>query len=289
MNRLALGTAQFGLSYGIANQSGQITRSVARGMLQLAAANGIDTLDTAIAYGESETCLGELGSQGFKLVTKLPSMPDGCADVIDWVQEQIAASLSRLCVHAVYGLLLHRPQQLLELGGEALYQTLQELKKTGQVQKVGVSIYAPSELEALIPRYRFDLVQAPFNVVDRRLHTSGWLQRLKDEGIEIHTRSAFLQGLLLMPQASIPAKFVPWSDLWSTWHQWLAGHDVSAVQACLAYPLSFPEIDRVVVGADSVSQLTQIISAANSPIHVDFPVLQCEEETLINPSNWQKL
>ena len=289
MNRLALGTAQFGLPYGIANQDGQVTSAVAKAMLQLAADYGIDTLDTAIAYGESETCLGEVGTQGFKLVTKLPAVPGGCVDVSDWVQEQVAASLSRLGANAMYGLLLHRPQQLLESGGEALYQTLQELKKTGQVQKIGVSVYAPSELEALISRYRFDLVQAPFNLVDRRLHTSGWLQRLRDDGIEIHTRSAFLQGLLLMPQATIPAKFAPWSDLWNTWHQWLAGHDVSAVQACLAYPLSFLVIDRVVVGADSASQLAQIISAANSPSHVDFPVLQCEEETLINPANWQKL
>ena len=289
MNRLALGTAQFGLPYGIANQDGQVTPTVAKAMLQLAVDCGIDTLDTAIAYGESETCLGEVGTQGFKLVTKLPAVPGGCVDVSDWVQEQVAASLSRLGVNAVYGLLLHRPQQLLESGGEALYQTLQELKKTGQVQKIGVSVYAPSELETLISRYRFDLVQAPFNLVDRRLHTSGWLQRLKDDGIEIHTRSAFLQGLLLMPQATIPAKFAPWSDLWNKWHQWLAGHHVSAVQACLAYPLSFPEIDRFVVGADNASQLAQIISAANSPSHVDFPVLQCEEETLINPANWQKL
>ena len=287
--RLALGTAQFGLPYGIANKSGQITRSAARAMLQLAAANGIDTLDTAAAYGESETCLGEEGTQGFKLVTKLPPVPDGCADVSDWVQEQIAASLTRLGVYAAYGLLLHRPQQLLESGGETLYQTLQELKETGQVQKVGVSVYAPGELEALIPRYRFDLVQAPFNLLDRRFHTSGWMQRLKDDGIEIHTRSAFLQGLLLMPQATIPAKFAPWSDLWYTWHQWLAGHHVSAVQACLSYTLSFPEIDRVVVGADSASQLAQIISAANSQTQFDFPVLQCEEEALINPANWQKL
>src|SRR3990172_7552207 len=113
MNRLALGTAQFGLPYGIANQGGQVKRSAAKAMLQLAAANGIDILDTAISYGESETYLGEAGTQGFKLVTKLSAVPNGCADVSGWVQEQLVASLSRLGVSAVYGLLLHCPQQLL--------------------------------------------------------------------------------------------------------------------------------------------------------------------------------
>lgn len=287
--RLALGTAQFGLPYGIANQTGQVTRSVAKAMLQLATANGIDTLDTAIAYGESESCLGEMGVQGFKLVTKLPAVPEGCANVSGWVQEQVAASLARLGVSVVYGLLLHRPQQLLESDGKTLYQTLQGLKKIGQVQKIGVSVYAPSELMALTTQYHFDLVQAPFNLVDRRLHTSGWLQRLKHEGVEIHTRSAFLQGLLLMPQPAIPPRFAPWAELWAKWHNWLTRHSVTAVQACLAYPLSFTEIDRVVVGADSVSQLEQIITAATSIVPVDFPDLYCDAENLINPARWPQL
>jgi aryl-alcohol dehydrogenase-like predicted oxidoreductase len=289
MNRLALGTVQFGLPYGIANQDGKVTRTEAKAMLQLAATNGIDMLDTAIDYGESETCLGEVGTQGFKLVTKLPAVPDGCAGVRGWVQDQVGASLARLGVSTVYGLLLHRPEQLLGASGKALYQTLQVLKETGLVQKVGVSVYAPSELEALISQYHFDLVQAPFNLMDRRLHTTGWLQRLKYEGVEVHTRSVFLQGLLLMPQSAIPPKFAPWSDLWGKWHEWLSGHNISAVQACLAIPLSVPEIDRVVVGADNVSQLEQIINVTQAVMPCDLPDLHCEDENLINPARWSRL
>ncbi|MBI5437576.1 MAG: aldo/keto reductase [Nitrosomonadales bacterium] len=289
MSRIALGTAQFGLPYGIANQGGQITRSVAKAMLQLATANGIDTLDTAIAYGESEACLGEAGVQGFKLVTKLSAVPDGCADVNGWIREQVAASLMRLGVTAVYGLLLHRPAQLLGVDGRALYQSLKHLKEAGLVQKIGVSIYAPNELEVLAQQFQFDLVQAPFSLIDRRLHTSGWLQRLNDNGVEIHTRSAFLQGLLLMPQAGIPGKFAPWAELWGKWHDWLVQHAASAVQACLAFPLSFPEIERVIVGADSVSQLEQIISASADDVSVGFPDLHCEDENLINPVCWPQL
>ena len=205
--KLALGTVQFGLPYGIANQAGQASRSEAKLMLQLASASGIDTLDTAIAYGSSETCLGEAGVQGFKVVTKLPVVPDDCGDVSAWIQQQVNLSLLRLGVTAVYGLLLHRPDQLLGANGAKIYQALQALKDKGQVQKVGISIYAPSELEALIPRFPFDLVQAPFNLVDRRFYSTGWMQRLKDNDVEVHTRSAFLQGLLLMNQSDIPSKF----------------------------------------------------------------------------------
>jgi aryl-alcohol dehydrogenase-like predicted oxidoreductase len=289
MSRLALGTVQFGQSYGIANQKGQVSRASAREILQLASDRGIDLLDTAIAYGESEACLGEAGVNAFRVVTKLPAVPEGCSDVARWVREQFGASLQRLGVRAVYGLLLHRPVQLLEPVGAELYRALMALKDAGTVGKVGVSVYSPDELAALIPRYRIDLVQAPFNLIDQRLKASGWLMRLKQNDIEVHTRSAFLQGLLLMSQSAIPSKFSPWADIWSEWHQWLASQAVSAVQACLACPLSCPEIDRVVVGVDGVEHLAKIIDAANGAVDVMPPDLACNDENLINPSNWPKL
>ncbi len=286
MSRLALGTVQFGLSYGVANQVGQVSRGAAKAMLDLAAAHGVDTLDTAIAYGDSEACLGEAGTAGFRVISKLPALPEGCTAVDAWVQEQIAMSLARLGAGSMYGLLLHRPEQLLEGGGAALYRALQRLKETGQVQKIGISIYDPRQLDALMPSCTFDLVQAPLNLVDRRLHASGWLQRLKDAGVEVHTRSAFLQGLLLMPKSAIPARFAPWAALWDRWHTWLATHDMAAVQACLAYPLSLPGISRVVVGADSVGQLSEVLQAAAASGCHGFPDLQCDAEDLINPARW---
>ena len=289
MTRLALGTVQFGQSYGIANKLGQVTRMDAKAMLEFALASSIDTLDTAIAYGESEICLGEIGTQGFNLITKLPDLPNNCRDVSAWVRQEVSASLNRLGVAEVYGLLLHRPEQLLGPSGADLYKELQELKDSGTVKKIGISIYSPSELTLLYPRYSFDLVQAPFNLVDQRLYSSGWLQRLKDDYVEVHTRSAFLQGLLLMDQEDIPDKFSLWGRLWQLWHRWLKDHDVSSVQACLGFPLSFSEIDRVIVGANSLSQLSQIVSAANDTRELAFPDLQCEDENLINPANWNQL
>lgn len=286
MSRLMLGTVQFGLPYGIANTGGQVTRSVAKDMLEFASVKGIDTLDTAIAYGESETCLGEVGGQRFKMVTKLPAVPCGHDNLSSWVREQLTESFTRLGVHSVYGLLLHRPDQLLTVDGKVLFQALRDLKEDGLVQKIGVSIYAASELDVLIPQYNFDLVQAPFNLIDRRLQTSGWLQRLKEEGVEVHTRSAFLQGLLLMPRVAIPSKFAPWGILWDKWHEWLGCHSLTAVEASLGYLLSFPEIDRVIVGADTVNQLQQIISAEVSASPDDFPDLQCADDSLINPARW---
>jgi aryl-alcohol dehydrogenase-like predicted oxidoreductase len=287
--RLALGTVQFGLPYGVANKSGQVSQNEAQSMLRIASENGIDTLDTAIAYGESEKCLGEVGVENFKLVTKLPAMPNGCLDINNWGHEQVSSSLVRLGVGQIYALLLHKTEDLLGPNGRKLYVALDSLKEKGLVKKIGLSIYSPNELEALKNDFSFDLVQAPFNLIDQRLLHSGWMQKLKDNGVEIHTRSAFLQGLLLMKEIDIPPKFSPWKHLWKKWHDWLDENNISALRASLAFSLSFSEIDRVVVGADSLSQLQQIFDVIKLPLIFDFPSIDCDDDCLINPSRWSGL
>ncbi len=287
--KLALGTVQFGLNYGVANTSGQVSSEVAVAILQHAHQSGIDTLDTAIAYGESESVIGKIGVQPWKVVTKLPAVPDGCTDVTQWVKAQAQGSLKRLGLNRLHGLLLHRPDQLLEEIGAELYAALQSLKAQGIVGNVGVSVYGPSELDALCGRYAFDLVQAPLNILDRSLVDSGWAQRLKDDGVEVHTRSAFLQGLLLIPKEKRHAKFERWKDIWSVWDQWLAETGLSPLQACLRFANALDCIDRVVVGVDNLAQLEEIIAAAAGklPSLPQFKILQ--DDRLVNPATWNQL
>ncbi len=288
-SRLAIGTAQFGLDYGVANQSGQIDHLEARAMIQYASDCEIHTIDTAIAYGDSEFRLGEIGVVGFDVVSKLPALPSGCIDAKSWIRQQVSLSLSRLGVSKLYALLLHHPSQLQGPNGVKIYNTLLELKQQNYVQKIGISVYSPGELDIYTQLFHFDLIQAPFNLVDRRLSSSGWMERLQSNGIEIHTRSAFLQGLLLMEENLRPTKFSRWTDLWQIWHSWLREHDLSAIQACLSFCLSFPEISKVIVGADSVSQLSQIVGAAKCRHNIKPPTVQSGDENLINPINWQNL
>ncbi|MCG3771441.1 MAG: hypothetical protein JW384_02627 [Nitrosomonadaceae bacterium] len=288
-SRLALGTVQFGAPYGIANQIGQVSRSEAAAILDYAVTAGLDTLDTAIAYGESEQRLGEIGVEQWQIITKLPAVPEFCTDVHAWVQSSVLGSLERLRTPKLYGLLLHCGQQLFGPHGNDLYRALVAIKDEGKVEKVGVSIYAPSELEALWPNHQFDLVQAPFNVMDRRLATSGWLAWLHEAGIEIHVRSVFLQGLLLMNPSSRPSTFNRWQPLWQEWDRWLSEQALSPLQACLGFVLAHPEIDRVVVGVDSLMQLKGIIANAQMPT-VEMPgTLVSEDIDLINPSRWVTL
>lgn len=287
--RLALGTVQFGMNYGVANRQGQVDLASAQGIIETARLAGIDTLDTAIAYGDSESTLGQLNLAGFKLITKLPALPDNCADIAGWVEAQLAGSFDRLNCSAVHGLLLHRPEQLLGSQGAELYRALFDIKSQGFVKKIGVSVYAPQELDQLFSTMDFDVVQAPFNILDARLTDSGWLQRLSVRGVELHVRSVFMQGLLLMGATERPDKFSRWGSLWQEWHDWLSTGGLSPVQACLRHALSFNEISRVVVGVDTAAQLLEIVSAADGFMPTVPNTLRSIDPDLLNPSRWSQL
>ncbi len=288
--KLALGTAQFGLSYGVANQNGQVDLEAGRKIVQMAAASGIDTIDTAIAYGESEQRLGEIGVGDFKIITKLPAIPTECVNISAWVSQNLKASLKRMGLSKLDGVLLHQPSQLPEKRGQEIYDALTQVKSAGLVNKIGVSIYSPLELDSIIQTFDIDIVQAPLNLIDRRLVTSGWLRQLHERCIEVHIRSVFLQGLLLMKRGQIPVKFERWSTIWNTWHNSLAHHNLSALTACLQYPLSLPEVNRVIVGVDNAAQLLELVDShqINVPQH-DWKSIACDDEELINPSKWNQL
>jgi len=282
--RLVLGTAQFGSCYGLSNDTGQVGKTEVAKILGLAREAGVDTLDTAVAYGESEAALGEVGTKDWKLVTKLPAVPDETKDVPTWVEEQVDASLKRLRVEKLYGLLLHRPAQLLEDNGEQLAAALESVKASGKTRKIGVSIYDPAQLGELLTRLRCDLVQAPLNVLDRRLVETGWCTRLKEAGIEVHARSVFLQGLLLMTKR--PNKFNRWNAIWEEWEFWLQQTGRTPLEACLRYALGCEGIGKIVVGVDSSGQLRQILSAGTGPTP-DAPRWRSSVPAeLIDPSRW---
>lgn len=285
---LALGTAQFGSRYGVANRQGEITVNEGAAILTLARAHGIDTLDTAISYGDSEQRLGELGVSDWRVVSKLPAAPASCTDMAGWVEAEVVASLGRLEVPHLEGLLLHRPAQLCEPGGEGLWRALERLKTLGFVRKIGISIYEPSELKNIVGRVPVDLVQAPLNVLDRRLVDSGWLARLASAGVEVHARSVFLQGLLVMPSATRPAHFAKWAWLLGTYDAWVEQSGRTPMQACLGYVLAIPEINRVVIGVDSAAQLEDLLRVA--PVQDPPPnEIRCDDAELVNPSRWAQL
>lgn len=291
-SKLALGTAQMGLPYGVANTSGQMTPESILAVLRTARAAGMDTLDTAIAYGNSEERLGQAGVPDWKIITKLPALPQN-TNPASWVATQVDASLQRLNVNRLEGLLLHHPEHLLQPGGTALWHAMNLEKSRGRVHHIGISIYQPSELDALWPTYQPDLVQAPLKILDQSLILNNWLGRLIENGVVVHTRSAFLQGLLLMPPPQRPAWSHRWGKLFQRWDEWLQHVGCQAESAALAWVFHQPGITRVIVGVDHAAQLQRLVEIINDRAWENLPLADLEsfaqsDDALINPSRWPR-
>ncbi|MGO4917080.1 aldo/keto reductase [Pseudogemmobacter sp. W21_MBD1_M6] len=289
--RIALGSASFGMPYGISNTSGRVSEAAVAQILAVARAQQIDTIDTAIAYGDSEDTLGRVGVGGWNLISKVGGVPAEVDDVASWMRGMVKGSLSRLNVPKLHGLLLHDPEQLTGPKGQDIADALKVLQSEGLTDKIGYSIYDPNRLPAFLQVCRPDIVQAPFSILDRRIVASGWAKTLKDSGAEVHTRSAFLQGLLLMTPQDRPPKFAPWSVIWDEWSRWLEETDLSALEACLRFVSMHDVIDRIVVGVDKAAQLAQILQMSDAPLPSlpNWPDAGDMDIRLINPSHWNSL
>ena len=285
--RLSLGTAQFGFDYGISNKSGKTELNEVGKILSFAKRNGIKSIDTASVYGESETVLGKYDINDFEVVSKLPSLESNSNNTYDWTIEKFKDSLRCLKIDCLYGYLIHNPNDLISNQGQNIFRALMELKDQKLVKKIGVSCYNQNEVNEIISKYNLDIIQLPLNIIDRRFEKNGLLKKLKQLDIEIHTRSCFLQGLLLMKIEDVSQRFPHSSNIFKVWHEWLHQNNISSVEACLKYPLSIKYIDKVVVGIEKLDHLVEILDFYSKKRSFSFPDVSSNNENLINPSKWK--
>ena len=291
MSKIALGTVQFGIDYGINSENGQIRPEEVRGILNYAYSQNIDLLDTAPAYGSSEKVLGEANVQNFKVVTKTRHFDNAeiSNDDIDLLKKDFSCSLVDLRQESFYGVLVHDANDLLKPGSKKLFDQLESLKQAEKIKKIGVSIYDNKQLQSILENFDIDIVQLPFNILDKRLIDSGMFAMLQNRGIEVHARSVFLQGLLLMSNQDRPRKFHRWNALWKTWHEWLNDNQITALEAAIRHAVSMPEISKVLVGVDTKDQLKEIIIASDGILPNIPAELYTNDVNLLNPSNWGRL
>jgi len=284
--KLALGTAQFGLNYGVSNTQGQVCPNEVQKILALAKQQDINTLDTAPAYGNSEKVLGETKfAQKFNVVSKIPALNDNNVDI----EQYINASLQQLNTECFSGVLFHQVEDVISSTlAQKRFDELVKLKEQGKVKKVGISVYTPQQLSFCINHYPIDIVQLPLNCFDQRFITSGLLDELANKKIEIHSRSIFLQGLLLMKTEKIPAYFSPYKSYFNYFYDTAKQLKTSPISLALAIGHQQHSIDKVIVGCCNTQQLSEIIFAniAAKKINEDLSSLACEDENLLIPSNW---
>ena len=263
--KLMLGTVQFGISYGAFNATGQVPLDKVETMLASARAAGIDMLDTARAYGDSEAVLARAGAPArFDIVTKCPDLRAE-SDPVAALHAAFDASCAALGVARLYGYLLHNAEDLTRPG---IWDALCALRDAGRVGLIGVSGYEAEAVADLCDRFPLTLVQLPANVLDP------WYDRVTLPGsVEVHVRSAFLQGFLLGDPERLPPHLAPYRTVLEQFRREAAMQGLTLVQAALAPLLASPRVARVAVGADSPELLEQILAATAALASLPAPRL----------------
>ena len=284
--KIALGTANFGQKYGLAGKIIKSDKKVKK-IIQFANNSKIKLIDTSSNYGSSETLLGNNNLKNFKIITKLKISNDEkkSNNLENIVFNKVEESLFKLNIKKLYAILLHESDDLKSNKRHKLINVLKKLKKENLVSKIGISIYNPKELNFIWPFWKPDIVQCPFNILDRRIYESGWLKKLKKNKTEIHVRSIFLQGLLLKNEKSMPRKFKKWKNIFKKWNNYCKKENISKIQGCINFIKSFKKISFVIIGFEDIKQVKNIISyfKNNKKSHT---TIACNDIKLIDPRLW---
>jgi len=305
INKLIIGSVQFGLDYGINNTKGKPTISQVKEILNQAAANGVEYIDTARSYGNSEEVLGKVLNSdiqhNFKVITKLSPLSN-CSEnesleVIEAsVKESVFESCVRLNTNQLYCLMLHRAE-LLQKWDSIVWKILIDLWEKNYIQRLGVSVQTPEELDYALGFDEIEVIQMPFNIFDYRWKSSiSKIQSIKRKrNLTIHARSALLQGLLVSENNQVwgkthflnPDIAINWLKLSYKKYQ-----KKSVVDLCFAYVRSQTWIDGVVVGMETIEQLHQNLILFDQPQLTDSEILEIHNERpilpekVLNPSYW---
>ncbi|WP_162426540.1 aldo/keto reductase [Pontibacter pudoricolor] len=283
--KLVLGTAQFGLNYGISNQHGQLQLPEVKNILTEAERTGITTLDTATAYGNSELtinqAINETGSQ-FRIISKYPPNRPELT-----IREAFEATLKQLGVETLYGYLLHSYNSF--SSNPKILDQLQDLKAAGKIQKAGISLYHPSEADELLHRNALiDIIQLPYSIFDRRFEHL--LPELKSRGIETHVRSVYLQGLYFMEPDHLPEYLAPVADKIKKLHRLAADFNLPVGAVCLGFVFANNDISNVVIGVESLQTLQENISYCHMELPEELMAglqsLKEDNEDIILPYKW---
>ena len=290
-SKLGVGTVQFGMDYGVSNTGGRTPQQEVREILDVAATAGLVVIDTAPAYGDSESVIGNTITPGhaFRIVTKIPKIAGKTigTQTRNLVKRTFDRSLENLNCASVYGLLVHDANDLLKDGAEELMETLYEFRSQGRVAKVGVSVYDATEIDAIVGRFPIDLIQLPVSIIDQRLLKSGHLARMAAGNVEIHSRSAFLQGLLLMKKGSWPERFRPFFPLLNRFHEFAEQRNLTPLQIALGFVQSISEVSQIICGTNSAAQMRELVDGTAINLDLDeCRSLAVDDIDLVDPRFW---
>jgi aryl-alcohol dehydrogenase-like predicted oxidoreductase len=290
MSKLILGTVQFGKNYGINNELGKPAKDEIFSILREAYKSGIQILDTAESYGDAHKIISEfhkISNIRFKIITKYsPEITEYPDDLID----RINFHCSNFNINYLECYMFHSLNDFINYVKEKR-NTLKELKRLGIIKKIGVSIYENNELEILFNYSEVDLIQLPFNLLDNESKRKEVIVKARKRGIEIHTRSVFLQGLFFKDLAKLSGNLLDLKYYLNFLKEYVKNSSFSMAAFALNYPLNKVSIAILLIGVDSLKQLKNNINYIEKmnfrSIYKDIDLMNVNTDKLLNPSNWK--
>lgn len=275
--KIIIGSAQFGLNYGITNTKGKIKVKEAQKILETSLQNNIRIFDTAKSYGNSEIELGKFSSSNVKFITKISGH--------DYIA-QIEDSLQKLNTDNLYCVLMHDEKEAYLSNKQ---KELITLKNKNLTHKIGISIYDYVILEKLLNTdflSDIDVIQVPLNIFSMTKSKIDILERIKENDIEIHVRSIFLQGVLLLDNYNnLPSFFDKHIQTLIEWDNFIKNNNFKKLDVCLSSVLNLSFVDKVVLGVESSEQLTDLINYKHIFNLPEFNINDVSE-SLTNPTKW---
>lgn len=293
MAEFCIGTAQFGMKYGIANETGPPSQKEIYQIVKYAVENNIAYFDTAQSYGKSETLLGNAFTKldnikEIKVITKLsPAIQQGTAEEIF---ESVELSLNKLKLDYIYGFLAHR---LETIHSDHFSSSIDKLKDKGMIKKCGVSVYTPNEAMVALENPLVEILQIPFNILDRRWIDEDIFEKAEEKNIQLFFRSIFLQGLIFLNNSDLKKKKMVWTKPYlDMFHKLVSNTYLSPIDISINVLASMAGNNIIIMGVDSLLQLEKNVNKIKN-VKIDkafsenwWVAMPLFPEKLLNPALW---
>lgn len=288
--KIGLGSAQFGMNYGITNNSGMLKTDTVHQLIDISLSNKIYFLDTSPSYGNAEKIIGKHPNvHQLQICSKIDPIDSNkiLPQHIYDLEVKVETSLKNLNVTKLDTLLVHGPEDFLKDGNNLLFNSLVELKKKGLVENIGASVYTSEQVNKIINLFEIDTLQLPINLFDQTLVRNGCIKNLYKKGITIHARSIFLQGLLLCNPESLSNFFDPIKPNLKAFHKYCFEKNTTPLSLAIDYVKSLQNVDMSIVGVTSESELNEIIIAnVKNTKSIDWSVFHIDNRQQTNPISW---
>lgn len=279
-NKVIIGVTQFGLNYGILNQYNSNKKKKLKQVLNFSKKKQISSLYTSKYYGNANKFLATENLNYFKIYLKFKSQ-----DLLKKFFSKELEKIKRELKKKDLVLILDGFENLKNRERLKIYNILLDLKKDKKINRFGYSIYSFRNLKKICHKFKPNILQCPYNVIDRRLEEKKLLQFLKINKIEVHVRSIFLQGLLILHYSKHSRKFLKWKKIFKKFDDQIRHYKISNLNGCLNFIEKNKYIDKILLGVNNLNQLKEICSFKYNE-KIKFPNIYVKDERLINPSKW---